>query len=180
MAKIKTSLTMSFLVVITLMLLLSLFILFYHSNVESKYKQITDNSFSLVVILAAIVFITAGCVIYALFFSNKISSPLIKLSEIAEAISKGNLELKVGDNLLKESNNEIGSLSLSFNTLINRVKNEINQQKDINKSILKISRELESKNEELKKFNRLAVGRELKMIELKKRIKELEKNHRHR
>jgi hypothetical protein len=35
---------------------------------------------------------------------------------------------------------------------------------------------LESKLEELEEFNRLAVGREMKMMELKERIKELEKN----
>ncbi len=36
--------------------------------------------------------------------------------------------------------------------------------------------DLETKVEELEKFNRLFVGRELRMIELKKRIEELEKN----
>jgi nitrate/nitrite-specific signal transduction histidine kinase len=34
--------------------------------------------------------------------------------------------------------------------------------------------ELEEKNRELERLNRLFVGRELKLIELKKRIKELE------
>ena len=38
----------------------------------------------------------------------------------------------------------------------------------------KIEEELKEKNKELEKINSLAVGRELKMIELKKEIKELE------
>jgi len=38
----------------------------------------------------------------------------------------------------------------------------------------KIEEELKKKNEELEKFNRIAVGRELQMVELKKKIKELE------
>jgi len=36
--------------------------------------------------------------------------------------------------------------------------------------------ELEEKNAELYKMNRLFVGRELRMVELKERIRELEKN----
>jgi len=38
----------------------------------------------------------------------------------------------------------------------------------------KAEEELRNKNEELEKFNKLAVGRELKIIELKNKIKELE------
>ncbi|MBM3257607.1 MAG: PAS domain S-box protein [Candidatus Nealsonbacteria bacterium] len=39
----------------------------------------------------------------------------------------------------------------------------------------KTEEELKEKNEELEKFNKFAVGRELKIIELKNKIKELEK-----
>ncbi|HXK32027.1 MAG: hypothetical protein A2Z68_01195 [Candidatus Nealsonbacteria bacterium RBG_13_38_11] len=39
----------------------------------------------------------------------------------------------------------------------------------------KTEEELKEKNEDLEKFNKFAVGRELKIIELKKKIKELEK-----
>jgi len=39
----------------------------------------------------------------------------------------------------------------------------------------KIEEELKRKNEELEKFNKMAVGRELKVIELKNKIEELEK-----
>jgi len=40
--------------------------------------------------------------------------------------------------------------------------------------VKKRTKELEQKNEELARFNRLAVGRELRMVELKKKIEELE------
>ena len=38
----------------------------------------------------------------------------------------------------------------------------------------KVDNKLKVKVDELKRFNKLAVGRELRMIELKKRVKELE------
>ena len=41
----------------------------------------------------------------------------------------------------------------------------------------KANEELRKKTEELEKFNKFAVGRELKMVELKKRIKELEEKY---
>lgn len=43
-----------------------------------------------------------------------------------------------------------------------------------NEEFLRINDELRSKNEELERFNRFAVAREMKMIELKRRLKELE------
>jgi hypothetical protein len=45
----------------------------------------------------------------------------------------------------------------------------------LEKQVEKRTKELQKKVEELEEFNKLAVGRELKMIELKKEIKELEK-----
>jgi len=43
-----------------------------------------------------------------------------------------------------------------------------------NEQFLRMNEELRKKNEELERFNRFAVAREMKMIELKRRLKELE------
>jgi PAS domain S-box-containing protein len=51
---------------------------------------------------------------------------------------------------------------------------DISERIKVEEEIKKARDELQSKVEELERFNRLAVGRELKMVELKNRIKELE------
>ena len=57
--------------------------------------------------------------------------------------------------------------------LYQRQMSEIKEEKYL---LEKTKKDLESKIEELEKFNTLVVGRELKMIELKKKIEELENN----
>jgi hypothetical protein len=54
-----------------------------------------------------------------------------------------------------------------------RLEEESNRRSE---DLAKSKEELERKVEEFERLNRLAVGRELKMIELKKRIEELEKD----
>lgn len=54
------------------------------------------------------------------------------------------------------------------------ISTDITKRKKTEEELKKSKDNLQSKIEELERFNRLAVGRELKMIELKKKIKELE------
>ncbi|MBN2203254.1 MAG: PAS domain-containing protein [Candidatus Aenigmarchaeota archaeon] len=55
---------------------------------------------------------------------------------------------------------------------------DISDRKMYEKRLKDINQKLERKIKDLEKFNRISVGREIKMIELKKRIKELEKKER--
>lgn len=52
-----------------------------------------------------------------------------------------------------------------------------NYSDDLEKMVTERTNDLESKNLELEKFNKIVIGRELKMIELKNKIKELESGH---
>jgi len=54
------------------------------------------------------------------------------------------------------------------------INTDITKSKAAGEEIKKAKDELQSKLEDLEKFNKLSVGRELKMVELKKKIKELE------
>ena len=51
---------------------------------------------------------------------------------------------------------------------------DITKQKKTEENLKKINQQFQTKIEEIERFNKFAVGRELRMIELKKKIKELE------
>jgi transcriptional regulator with PAS, ATPase and Fis domain len=59
----------------------------------------------------------------------------------------------------------------NLNRKLERDRGELSKK---NEQFLRVNEELRKKNEQLERFNRFAVAREMKMIELKKRLKELE------
>jgi HAMP domain-containing protein len=116
------------------------------------------------------------------FFSARLTRPISKLTEATAKISKGDLDTKIEI----KSHDEIGKLSESFNKMTADLKKlmeenkkySIELEKKVNERTLELEKsksELEVRNTDLERFNKLAVGRELKMVELKKKIQELEK-----
>ena len=84
-----------------------------------------------------------------------------------------------------DSRDELGGLAKSFNDMTQQLKKYRarlgSHEKELEKEVTQRTKELEkskidleSKVEELERFNKMSVGRELKMVELKKRIRELE------
>ena len=93
----------------------------------------------------------------SIFLAGSLTQPINLLRQGVETIAKGNLDHRIKI----ETGDEIEQLADEFNLM---TKN------------LKESREkLKKRIHELERFHKLTVGRELKMIELKKKIKELEK-----
>ena len=89
------------------------------------------------------------------------------LAVIEEFVSgKFDVSVPVGKNM-----DVIDALATGINMMIEEVREKTAKLK-------KSSDKLESKIEELERFNKLAVDRELKMIGLKRRIKELESKNR--
>ena len=120
-------------------------------------------------IILIILYIALG-----LSLSHNISNPILKLKKAAAEIYNGNYKISAD----VSSKDEIGDLADIFNVMTKSLKYSRKELKDYSKTLeVKVkqrTKELESKNKELEKFNKLAVGRELKMIELRKKIKELE------
>ncbi len=121
------------------------------------------------------------CLGIGVFFGSNIVYPIKQLQTGIRIITEGDLDYRVET----ESNDELGELSDAFNHLTENLKKskeriikyERELQESINERTIEIEtahRELKSKYEELERFNRLAIDRELKMITLKQKVKELE------
>jgi len=127
---------------------------------------ITSIGFFIIVIIVAS--------LLSFYLAKSLTKPLRDLTEGVNAISKGNL-----DHIIEvKSEDEIGELTVAFNKMTNDLK-EYRAKLEESRSILERkveerTKELQSRVDELERFHRLTVGRELRMIELKKRIKELE------
>lgn len=132
------------------------------------------------------------------YFSRTLTRPLELLRKGAEIIGKGNLDHKIE----LKTNDEIEELSKTFNGMTRHLKDyqlavqesknvlEVKVQartrelselaKSLDEKVKQRTKELEKQINELEKFYRLTVGRELKMVELKKEIKEIKKNEKGR
>ena len=122
-----------------------------------------------------------------------IVDPLKKMTVACEEVRKGNLDVKIP----VISKTEIGELATTFNEMIKDLR-ESHAASEESKKVLEIkvkartrelrelaegleeevkrrTKEIQERMAELEKFQRLAVGREMKMIELKKEIERLKK-----
>jgi len=108
--------------------------------------------------------------------------PMYKLMKSAQEVGTGNLNVRIEPS---EFDGELEILAITFKKMIDDLKKSRmaleEHSRTLEKQVSERTKDLEkSKNEmetnlaKFEKFNKLSVGRELKMIELKKRIKELE------
>ena len=147
--------------------------------------------FGLGIGLLIFVIMLAGLISYPI--SKKITSPLKILIRDLEIIGKGNLDhrvdIKTGDEIeeVGDAINRMAEDLKKSHTALEEAKNvleikvaartkELKELAEKREEIIaERTKELREKVEELEKFHRLAVGRELKMIELKKEIERLKK-----
>ncbi len=116
-------------------------------RIEDVYRGLTT---ALVLVFVFISMITA------FWIARIISKSLGELTEGVGIIGKGNLRHQIEI----ESKDEIGELAIAFNTMA----------KNLDKSRMGIEKKVAQRTAELEKLNKFMVGRELKMIELKKEL----------
>lgn len=119
-----------------------------------------------------------AAIIISIFLSRYLTAPIDKLRNAVEGMEKGSFLIKI-DKELEESGDEIGKLALSFRKMSENLKG---LYESVEVKIIERTKELEDakkvlagKFDDTEKMNRLMVGRELKMIELKEKIALLEK-----
>ena len=132
-------------------------VLGYISTVKETLR--TARVFEIWAGLAILLIAISSILVSYFFISKTILEPLIQLKQATEKISRGHLDVPIEI----KSKDELGELATSFNEMVASLKES---KSDIEKKINK-------RTKGLKKLNQYMVGRELKMIELKKEISEL-------
>ncbi len=120
--------------------------------------------------------ISLTMVIIIVFMLLQVTRPIRTLTSAVTAISSGNLDKRI----VTTSRDELGILASAFNVMADKLQATYQQLQGTNVNledeVAKRTTELQQKLEELERFQKLTVGREVKMMELKKRIEELEKS----
>lgn len=129
----------------------------FYIIIEQESDVFVKISIYIAAYLALFVFIAACVAILCIiFFVNKFLKPLKSLKEGAYQLSQENFDYRID----VKSGDEFEELAHIFNDMSHKLKD--------------IYKDLENKLKKLKKLNKLMVGREFKMKELKEKIDELE------
>lgn len=144
-------------------------IIFTLENIDNVVQSIIKQYLLIAVFLSL-----AVLVLIFILLQEFVLSPIRELSKGVKSISDGNFTYKVEP----KSKDEIGVLADSFNQMAHEIllsKNLLQKhQQELESQVIKRTKELQNTVDELEKMDKLTVGRELKMVELKKRIEELE------
>lgn len=111
-------------------------------------------------------------IVFMYVVMKRASRPLSKLIRGAQDVADGKYK-KVGI----DSNDEFGTLARAFNEMVSSVRERDKKLQDakrgLEKRVEEKTMELQENLQEVKRLNKALVGRELKMVKLKDRIKEL-------
>lgn len=132
------------------------------------------NSFRSIVILATLSTM-ALMMVMGVILSLFLTRPLGNLMRGVQKIGEGDLKYKIKIN----SRDELGLLAKEVNNMGGKLRNSETKLKkyyrDLEKEVAERTAEIQEKNKELVKWQKVTVDRELKMVELKKELKKHEK-----
>jgi HAMP domain-containing protein len=109
----------------------------------------------------------------SVFFAGRFLGKLLDIARVASEVAKGNMKARTSS---ASASDEIGDLAKTFNSMLDDIERSQELLKRVNAEIRGKEAVLENKVAELEKFKELTVGRELRMIELKKELAALEKS----
>lgn len=142
---------------------------FYFSTNEIRRAIQQVIVFSAVILVIA----TGSSVILTVLLVNQFTAPILRLTEAAGEISKGNLDVAVDIH----SDDEIGQLAATFNQMEKDLKQSHEKlqsyNKDLENQVAGRTKQLQEQMEEMQRLQKLTIDRELKMVELKKEIENL-------
>lgn len=105
----------------------------------------------------------------AIILAEKFVAPLEKVRTGVKVISKGNLDHRIKVN----TGDEIEELAQAFNEMASSLSKSRSSLERSKAALEKKTAKLQEKLEELEKFRKVTVGRELEMVELKKKVEKL-------
>lgn len=133
-----------------------------------------NNAILLRTILISILIILVVVILAFLSIQKFITNPIIRLRDVAREVGKGKLNTKIE----VKSEDELGELSSAFNQMTKNLKESRKELEEYNNELeTKVeerTKKLKEKLDDLERFAKLTIGREERMIDLKRRIKDLE------
>lgn len=105
--------------------------------------QMNQQILSIVLIAISVVVVVA---LISILIANSISKPIVKLSQISQLISNGDLTVEIAKSSQKD---EIGELQNSFLTMIEFLKPSVISMSSISKTLASSAQELASSSEEV-------------------------------
>lgn len=144
------------------------------SEATGIYKDIKQVSVRLIIVLSVFV----SLILISNRYSKTIERQSVNLLDIQNELKIANLSLR---KKVKELESTEADLEEAKKTLEIKVAARVRELEELaqglERQVKERTKELERKITEMEKFQKFAVGREVKMVELKKRLKELKKNN---
>lgn len=142
------------------------------SSIATSVNVLRERSLSLDLISFVMLAVMLSLILAIfLMIHRNVIQPIHALSAIAARFAAGDFAARAA----LHSHDEIGTLGTTFNEMGERLGERAKEvtlaKENLETEVKRRTTELEAKLQEVERFNKFAIGRELKMIELKKALK---------